>query len=215
MVNSTEDEAMKVAENVVVDETSTKEEAKTDIVTEDTTTVTEAASTTETASTTEVAPTTEEVSATEPSPVKDTEEKSATKKKAEKKVSNENAEAEQEPYFGETGNIDNLKVTLGNSDLYTKEELQSAVDYILGKFQVDFTDCVMTELNYDEAFSVSQSKVWADQYNADEAIVFTCTFNTTENYQELVMEPGQVCEGYNWILTRNEGEDWTLQTWGY
>ncbi len=209
MVNSTEDEAMKVAENVVTDETSTTEEAKTDIATEDTTTVTQEVSATE------AAPTTQAVSATETSPVKDTEEKSATKKKAEEKVSDENAEAEQEAYFGEIGNIDNLKVTLGNSDLYTKEELQSAVDYILGKFQVDFTDCVMTELNYDEAFSLSQSKVWADQYDADEAIVFTCTFNTTENYQEPVMEPGQVCEGYNWILTRNEGEDWTLQTWGY
>ena len=127
----------------------------------------------------------------------------------------ENTEINEEPYFGEIGNIDNLKVTLGKSDLYTKKELQSAVDYILGRFQVDFIDCVMTELNYDEAFSLSQCQVWADQYGADEAIVFTCTFNTTENYQELVMEPGQVCEGYNWILTRNAGEDWTLQTWGY
>lgn len=127
----------------------------------------------------------------------------------------ESTEINEEPYFGEIGNIDNLKVTLGKSDLYTKEELQSAVDYILGRFQVDFIDCVMTELNYDEAFSLSQCQVWADQYDADEAIVFTCTFNTTENYQEPVMEPGQVCEGYNWILTRNEGEDWTLQTWGY
>lgn len=127
----------------------------------------------------------------------------------------ENTEIKEAPYFGEPGNIDNLKVTLGNSDLYTKDEIQSAVNYILGKFQVDFIDCVMTELNYDEAFSLSQCQVWADQYDADEAIVFTCTFNTTENYQELVMEPGQVCEGYNWILTRNEGEGWTLQTWGY
>lgn len=130
-------------------------------------------------------------------------------------VAKENTEVDEKPYFGEPGNIENLNVNFGDSDLYTKEELQSAADYILGKFQVDFIDCVMTELNYDEAFSLSQCQVWADQYNADEAIVFTCTFNTTENYQELVMEPGQICEGYNWILTRNEGKDWTLQTWGY
>lgn len=156
---------------------------------------------------------------TETTMVKDTEpakEAASSNQATEQSVANEeDAEVDEEPYFGESGNVDNLKVTLGNSDLYTKEELQSAVGYILGRFQVDFVDCVMTELNYDEAFSLSQSKVWADQYGADEAIVFTCTFNTTENYQELVMEPGQVCEGYNWILTRNEGEDWTLQTWGY
>lgn len=183
---------------------------------EDVTVTTEAASdeTKDTASVPEAAPTTEATATKDTKPAKET---STTNEPPEQNASNEkeNAEVDEEPYFGEPGNIDNLKVTLGSSDLYTKKELQSAVDYILGKFQVEFVDCVMTELNYDEAFSLSQCQVWADQYDADEAIVFTCTFNTTENYQELVMEPGQVCEGYNWILTRNEGEDWTLQTWGY
>lgn len=183
---------------------------------EDVTVTTEAASdeTKDTASVPEAAPTTEATATKDTEPAKET---STTNQTPEQNASNEkeNAEVDEEPYFGEPGNIDNLKVTLGSSDLYTKKELQSAVDYILGKFQVEFVDCVMTELNYDEAFSLSQCQVWADQYDADEAIVFTCTFNTTENYQELVMEPGQVCEGYNWILTRNEGEDWTLQTWGY
>lgn len=183
---------------------------------EDVSVTTEAVSdeTKDTASEAEAAPTTEAPTAKETEPAKEV---SISKQVEEQNASKEgeNAEVDEEPYFGELGNIDNLKVTLGNSDLYTKKELQSAVDYILGRFQVDFIDCVMTELNYDEAFSLSQCQVWADQYDTDEAIVFTCTFNTTENYQELNMEPGQVCEGYNWILTRNEGEDWTLQTWGY
>ena len=206
MAKSTEGAVIEVTENVVVDETSTKEEAKTDIATEDTKDVTIAV------------PTTEAVPASKEAAVEDKEEKkqeSTTKKEAKEQMPEESDEVDEEPYFGEIGNIDNLKVTIGDSDLYTKEELQSAVGYILGKFQVDFTDCEMTKLNYDEALSLSQSKVWADQYGADEAIVFTSTFNTTENYRELNMEPGQVCEGYNWILTRNEGEDWTLQTWGY
>lgn len=183
---------------------------------EDVAVTTEAASdeTKDTVSVPETAPTTEATAAKDTEPAKETSTTSQTPKQ-NTSSEKEDAEVDEEPYFGELGNIDNLKVTLGNSDLYTKDELQSAVDYILGKFQVDFIDCVMTELNYDEAFSLSQCQVWADQYNADEAIVFTCTFNTTENYQELVMEPGQVCEGYNWILTRNEGEGWTLQTWGY
>lgn len=183
---------------------------------EDVAVTTEAAidETKDTVSVSETAPTTEATITKDTEPAK---EASTTSQTSEQNTSKEaeNAEVDEEPYFGEIGNIDNLKVTLGKSDLYTKKELQSAVDYILGRFQVDFIDCVMTELNYDEAFSLSQCQVWADQYDADEAIVFTCTFNTTENYQELVMEPGQVCEGYNWILTRNEGEDWTLQTWGY
>ncbi|MBQ9983882.1 MAG: hypothetical protein IJP29_04765 [Lachnospiraceae bacterium] len=185
-------------------------------VKEEVTITTEAASdeTKDTVSVPEAAATTEVTVAKDTEPAKET---SATNQTPEQNASKEkeNAEVDGEPYFGEPGNIDNLKVTFGSSDLYTKKELQSAVDYILGRFQVDFVDCVMTELNYDEAFSLSQCQVWADQYDADEAIVFTCTFNTTENYQELNMEPGQVCEGYNWILTRNEGEDWILQTWGY
>ncbi len=212
MAKSTEGVAVKVTENVVVDETSTKEE-KTDIVKEETT-GTDIVTTTEAKETVKTTETKKEYVAAK----KD--EKKADNKKAEKTKKDvsskeESAEADAEPYFGEIGNIDNLKVNIGNSDLYTKEELQSAVGYILGRFQVDFVDCVMTKLNYDEAFSLSQCQVWADQYGADEAIVFTSTFNTTENYRELDMEPGQVCEGYNWILTRNEGEDWTLQTWGY
>ncbi len=201
MAKSTEGVATKVTENVVIDETKVDEKE---------TMVTETKENVESTGENKQAVTTTE----------EKKESVAAEKKSEETKQNasdetENTDVDEEPYFGEIGNIDNLKVTLGNSDLYTKEELQSAVGYILGKFQVDFTDCVMTELDYDEAFSLSQCQVWADQYDADEAIVFTCTFNTTENYQELVMEPGQVCEGYNWILTRNEGEDWTLQTWGY
>ncbi len=197
MAQSTEGVAVKATENVEVNET--KDQDTLLVETEDKASVSETAPTTEAKDTEPV----KETSTTNPAPEQNTSDE------------NENSDAEQEPYFGETGNIDNLKVTIGDSDLYTKEELQSAVGYILGMFQVYFTDCVMTELNYDEAFSLSQCQVWADQYGADEAIVLTCTFNTTENYRELDMEPGQVCEGYNWILTRNEGEDWTLQTWGY
>lgn len=200
MAQSTEGVAVKATESVEVNET--KDQDTMVVETEDKASVSETAPTTENATTkdtnlAEKAPTTNET------PEQNTSDET------------ENNDVDEEPYFGEIGNIDNLKVTIGDSNLYTKEELQSAVGYILGRFQVDFTDCVMTELNYDEAFSLSQCQVWADQYGADEAIVLTCTFNTTENYRELNMEPGQVCEGYNWILTRNEGEDWTLQTWGY
>jgi len=145
--------------------------------------------------------------------VKEAEKEAQTEQVAEKEGEEETPE--ENPYFGETGNIDNLKIQIGNSALYSEEELREATGYILGMFQVQFTDCVMTELTYDEAFSLQESEIWANQYGADCAIVFKSTFETTENYAQFDMEPGTVYSEYQWILTRNEGEGWTLQTWGY
>lgn len=113
------------------------------------------------------------------------------------------------------GDIAHVQVEIGASAFFTREEIEDAMDVALGYFDREFEGCTMTEMVYDESLSWVPSIRWAEQYGAEEAIILLSVFRVAESGADGSLNPGDTYTGWQWILTRNEGEEWVLCTWGY
>lgn len=118
---------------------------------------------------------------------------------------------------GELKIEEGVQINIESSSLYTKSEIQSAIDICVDYFNENFEGCVLTEISYDDEFCIKEKDKWAVQYEADEAIVLTSTFVVDENGGDGSFNPNDTYTDWQWILTRSnsDGEEWVLQTWGY
>ena len=84
------------------------------------------------------------------------------------------------------------------------------MDVVFNEFS-DFEGAVLLKLEYDEEFSNRQMKINTEQYNCDEAIVLRSKFLS------LVKAEGKKWNivKWDWILVRNEGENWEFKSCGY
>lgn len=113
------------------------------------------------------------------------------------------------------GNVRYLETTIGDSDIYTREDIEKAIDVVSKFFQKEFEGCTLRTMEYNEPETIRRAKEWAEQYDAEEAIVLISSFYVAPNGGDGSLNPGSTYENWQWILTRNSGEAWTLQTWGY
>ncbi|MBP3635636.1 MAG: hypothetical protein J6J17_04220 [Bacilli bacterium] len=113
------------------------------------------------------------------------------------------------------GNTNDVKITIGDSKMYTKKEIESASEIVLDKFK-DFP-AKLNELWYDEDKSKMQSDEWAKHYGADEAIILYSNFTTYPGETSILdgFNPDSDYVNWNWILVRKNKEKWKLVDWGY
>ena len=115
---------------------------------------------------------------------------------------------------GSGGRIAQADVQMGESTIYTEDEIGEAMDIVLEHFKEEFTDCYLTSLWYDEAISVKSAEEWAVQYEAKEAIVLMSNFYTGPYGGDGSLNVNETYENWQWILVRNDGS-WELKTRGY
>ncbi len=104
------------------------------------------------------------------------------------------------------------KKIIDDSDIYSKRDIEKAVNRVYSRFAL-FEGCALLELEYDEEYSKERMADWAENYDADEAIVLLSKFYVFGENGSL--EPGKTYSKWNWILVRNKGGFWELKTWGY
>lgn len=113
------------------------------------------------------------------------------------------------------GNISNVDKSISPSMQYQEEEIKDAMDVVIKHFKTEFKGCSLTELVYDETNSLAQADEWAKQYNADQAIVLSSSFDVDESGGDGSLNPNQTYDNWQWILTRENTGKWILKTWGY
>ena len=104
------------------------------------------------------------------------------------------------------------KKIIDDSEIYSKRDIEKAMNRVYREFAF-FEGCVLLELEYDEEYSKERMADWAENYNADEAIVLLSKFYVAAENGSL--EPGETYSKWNWILVRDKGGFWELKTWGY
>ena len=116
---------------------------------------------------------------------------------------------------GGGGNTSECERIVGESTVYTEKELNAAMDVVEQQFRQNFAGCYLIRLTYDEALSDLYCADWAVQYDADQPIVLTSVFDVGPSGGDGSLNPNSTYSNWQWILTRNDQEDWVLQTWGY
>ncbi len=113
--------------------------------------------------------------------------------------------------------ISQITKTIPNSTIYTKQDIENAMNVVTDYFKnaEGFQYCTLTELYYDEKISSEESAAWAEQYEAEQAIVLLSKFDVGSSYKSGGLEANHTYQNFKWVLVRSEQELWTLETWGY
>lgn len=117
---------------------------------------------------------------------------------------------------GELEVEEDVQINIENSSFYENFEIQSAIDICIEYFNENFEGCTLTDISYDEELCLKEKAHWITQYDVEDAIILTSTFNVDENCEDGSFNPNKTYTNWMWILTRSDSDgEWTLQTWGY
>ena len=110
-----------------------------------------------------------------------------------------------------------VSVDYGESELYTRADMDAAVDRIWAEFSA-WEGCSGLELAYegDEAAreNLGYCNELAEGEGFTECIVFTSAFHSPKEGGG-AWNPDADYAGWQWYLARREGGPWRLLTWGY
>ena len=113
------------------------------------------------------------------------------------------------------GNTRKVELVVGESEIFEEKEIKAAMDQVLVHFKRHFSGCDLLELSYQEEISNRSCDACAQQYGADQAIVLLSSFYVDSSAGGGSLNPNSIYEKFQWVLTRDEGSAWVLQTWGY
>lgn len=113
------------------------------------------------------------------------------------------------------------EVDYGKSELYTQEDMDAAIQTIMGEFGT-WKGATMQRIVYagdtDSADAVSYCNELANgSAKFTDAIVFKSDFHSPskEEAEGTAWEPDTDYKDYTWFLARTPGEAWQLMSWGY
>lgn len=114
-----------------------------------------------------------------------------------------------------------FELDYGTSALYSKEDMDEAIDLILEEFRGwEEQGCELHSIRYLSDDCNSEENIsWMNELSKD-GTVYTQCIQFTSDYHSPKKEAGAwnedyEYEGWQWWLARPEGGFWTLLTWGY
>ena len=113
------------------------------------------------------------------------------------------------------GDVHEAQRSMADSTVYNENDIVSAMDFVQNHFFLTFRGCKLTALWYPGDETIAQAEEWAAKYDADQAIVLVSNFDVDSSGGDGSLNPDSTYANWKWILTRDEGEDWVLETWGY
>lgn len=115
----------------------------------------------------------------------------------------------------------NIKLDIGESTKFSKEEIDNAVDCLKRSF--DFEACTLTKIYYNEEISNTAVEDYLQFGNGsvnkvkdENVIVLLSDFDVDNSGDNPVLNPGETYTNYNWILIRDDkNSDWKVDDCGF
>ena len=112
------------------------------------------------------------------------------------------------------GNISKVSRVTVQSEKYSQEDIDSAIDAALDYFKEHFNGCTMKKIGYAGDDRLDEWQSYVESFKYDEAIVLTSEYETGSSVDG-GFEPNRIYKDYGWVLFRNKGEKWEHWTHGY
>ena len=117
--------------------------------------------------------------------------------------------------------LTNIKIDIGESTKFSKEEIDNAVDCLKRSF--DFEACTLTKIYYNEEISNTAVEDYlqfgngsVNKVKAENVIVLLSDFDVDNSGDNPVLNPGESYTNYNWILIRDDkNSDWKVDDCGF
>ena len=102
-----------------------------------------------------------------------------------------------------------------DSDMYSQEDIASAIDVIKKEFKSNWKGCTLKEIYYAGDDSSIAYQDWAERNDTDEVIVLLSSFDVDSSGGDGSLNPNSTYNGWNWILVRENGGKWQHVDQGY
>ena len=114
------------------------------------------------------------------------------------------------------GNIDNVQIPDWKpSEIYSDSDIEAAFQTVKDYFGNEFDGCTLTKLSYPGDTYADEFDEWAEQYDADEAIVILSSFDVDSSGGDGSLNPDSTYDDWKWILIRNDSGNWEHVDHGY
>ena len=113
------------------------------------------------------------------------------------------------------GDISRVNTHNVNSEIYSQEDINAAIDTIKKEFMMNWGGCTLTEIYYAGDDSSKDHQDWADRNNADEVIVLLSSFDVDSSGGDGSLNPNSTYSDWSWILVRTNGGKWQHVDQGY
>ena len=117
------------------------------------------------------------------------------------------------------GNVKNVQIDSVESELYSEEDINSAIRVIVHEFDHSWAGCTLTNISYaGDEITKSESEYYLDTigiYKADELIILISSFDVDETGGDGSLNPNSTYDGWKWILIRDNGGAWKHVDHGY
>ncbi len=113
------------------------------------------------------------------------------------------------------GNVKSVNGVDVESQIYTSDDINSAIETIKKEFDKNWKGCTLKEIYYAGDDTSRGYQVYADINDADEVIVLLSSFDVDSSGGDGSLNPNSTYDGWNWILVRNTGGQWRHVDHGY
>lgn len=113
------------------------------------------------------------------------------------------------------GNVKDAVIVPVQSEIYTEKEIDGAVKIAINYFTREFSGCTLKEIRYIGDEAKDSFSEWAEQYDADNAIILLSTFDVDASGGDGSLNPNSTYTNWQWILVRNGKGSWRHVTHGY
>lgn len=113
------------------------------------------------------------------------------------------------------GSVKDFKITKVESELYTNDEIISAIEIIGQEFKRNWKGCTLKEIYYAGDETTKNYQDWADRNTADDVLVLLSSFDVDGSGGDGSLNPNSTYDKWMWILVRNNNGKWKHVDHGY
>lgn len=113
------------------------------------------------------------------------------------------------------GKISEAEIQNVESDLFSQEDITSAINVITKEFKRNWKGCTLKEIYYAGDDRSIAHQDWAERNNADEVIVLLSSFDVDSSGGDGSLNPNSTYNVWNWILVRANRGRWQHVDHGY
>ena len=114
-----------------------------------------------------------------------------------------------------SGKVSDAKTHNVESEVYSRQDIASAIDVIKKEFKSNWKGCTLTEIYYAGDDKSQNHQDWADRNNADEVLVLLSSFSVDTSGGDSSLNSNSTYDNWMWILVRTNGGQWRHVDHGY
>jgi len=111
------------------------------------------------------------------------------------------------------GDVGETAYQIGESSLYSEQEIQAAMDAAVREFRMEYQDCKLLDIRYDEGKTLSESAYRQEKGETGRIMVLLSDFEVGD-HADAGFTPNDTYKNWKWIMA-NSGSGWTLLDCGY